>query len=288
MNIEKIAEKLKPLVPGQVQHWMRARELADPDLKALLEKQIISTAYRYLGDFHNKILLSLPPENKAKGAIDLGTILYDKERWPFGISTKELTQNMAVLGRSGAGKTNVAFHILQQLIARKIPFVFLDWKRTVRHLVPHLKDSINIYTAGRSLVEFPFNPFVVPPGVEKNVYVNQVVDIMSDAFTLGDGSRSLLRKAISTLYSQDNLSPTIKEIISEIENMPGKNRVGSWKISAMRALETMEFSDIGTVGQITQKELVSKLLHENTVIELDALSQESKKFLLPMLCLRMY
>ena len=143
MTIESVARKLQPLMPQQVQHWMRVRDTADQELKALIDKQIIAMAYRYLGDFHNRILLSLPPENKAKGSIDLGTVVYDKERWPFGISYGELIQNAAILGRSGAGKTNVAFHILKQLVARKIPFVFLDWKRTVRHLVPLLKSKVD-------------------------------------------------------------------------------------------------------------------------------------------------
>ena len=144
MNIEKIAAKLKPLTPEKISQLTKARDLADPELKDLLEKQIISTAYNIFGDFHNKILLSLPPENKAHGTISLGTILYDKEKWPLGISFKELTQHMAILGRSGAGKTNVTFNILGQLIDKKIPFVFLDWKRTVRHLIPSFKERINI------------------------------------------------------------------------------------------------------------------------------------------------
>ncbi len=267
---------------------MQARELADPDLRALIEKQIISTAYSRLGDFHNKMLLSLPPEKTAKGAIDLGTVIYEKEKWPFGISTNELMQNMAIVGRSGAGKINIAFHILQQLVARNIPFVFLDWKRTVRHLIPRLKKKISIYTPGRPLCKFPFNPFVVPPGVEANVYVNQLVDVMSEAFTLGDGSRSILRRVIAKLYSQDNLCPTIKNIIAEVEKISDKGRVGGWKITVMRALESIEFSDIAAQDRLSQEQLASNLLHENTVIELDALSQESKKFLMPLLCLWLY
>ncbi len=220
--------------------------------------------------------------------INLGTILYDKEKYPFGISTSELMQNMAVLGRSGAGKTNVSFHILSQLIAKKIPFVFLDWKRTVRHLIPLFKEKINIYTPGRSLSKFPFNPFVVPPGIEANVYINQVVDVMSEAFALGEGSRSVIRKAISMLYGQKNFCPTVNEIITEVEKMPEKDRMRGWKITAMRALESLEFSDLSSKDRISQEQLTSKLMHENTVIELDALAQESKKFLIPLLCLWLY
>lgn len=288
MNVEKIAKKLQPLIPYKVNQWIRAMELADPDLKTLIEKQIISTAYRTFGDFHNKILLSLPPENKAKGSINLGTILYDKEKWPLGLKYGELIQNAAILGRSGAGKTNVTFHILSQLLERSIPFVFMDWKRTVRHLIPNFKDKLNIYTPGRTLVKFPFNPFVVPPGIESNVYVNQLVDVMSQAFTLGDGSRSILRKAIASIYSHGNLCPTVADITKELEKVPDTGRIGGWKVTAMRALESLEFTGLSSSDQISQEQLAEKMLHENTVIELDALAQESKKFLIPILSLWLY
>ena len=288
MNHEKVAARLKPLIPDKIAHLLKARELADPELKTLIEKQIVSMAYQTFGDFHNKILLSLPPENKAKGSINLGTILYDKEKWPLGLSYGELIQNTAILGRSGAGKTNVTFHILSQLIEKKIPFVFMDWKRTVRHLIPNFKNKLNIYTPGRSLIKFPFNPFVVPPGIESNVYVNQLVDVMSQAFTLGDGSRSIMRKAITRLYVQGNLCPTAGDIIKELEKVSDTGRIGGWKVTAMRALESLEFADISSKDQISQEQLAEKMLHENTVIELDALAQESKKFIIPLLCLWLY
>ena len=288
MDIEKIAAKLRPLMPDKVSQWMKARELADPELKSLIEKQIISTAYKTFGDFHNKILLSLPPENKSNGPINVGTILYDKEKWPLGLTYGEMIQNTAILGRSGAGKTNVTFHILSRLIERGIPFVFMDWKRTVRHLIPNFNNKLNIYTAGRALSRFPFNPFVVPPGIESNVYIHQLVDVMSQAFTLGDGSRSILRKAIAAIYENGNLCPTAKDIITELEKVSDSGRVGGWKVTALRALESLEFSDISANNQISQQQLAQKMLHENTVIELDALGQESKKFLIPLLCLWLY
>ncbi|MFA6186363.1 MAG: DUF87 domain-containing protein [Phycisphaerae bacterium] len=288
MDIEKIAAKLRPLMPDKISQWMRARELADPELKSLIEKQIISTAYKAFGDFHNKILLSLPPESKSNCPINLGTIIYDKEKWPLGLAYGEMIQNTAILGRSGAGKTNVTFHILSQLIERKIPFVFMDWKRTVRHLIPNFNNKLNIYTPGRALSKFPFNPFVVPPGIEPNVYINQLVDVMSQAFTLGDGSRSILRKAIATIYENGNLSPTITDIITELGKVSDSGRIGGWKVTAMRALESLEFSDISSNDQISQQQLAQKMLGENTVIELDALGQESKKFLIPLLCLWLY
>lgn len=195
---------------------------------------------------------------------------------------------MAIFGRSGAGKTNVAFHILKQLAEKRIPFIFLDWKRTGRHLIPGLKGRANIYTPGRSLAKFPFNPFLAPPGIEPVFYINQVIDIMAEAYTLGNGSKNILQKTMAKFYDQGNLSPTVAEILEEVEKLPEKERVRGWKLSAIRALESLMFSDITAADSDSQQELVQKLLHENTIIELDALSQQGKKFLIPLLCLWLY
>ena len=275
-------------MPQEIHRWLQVRDMADPDLKALIDKQIISAAYKRLGDFRKKILLSLPPKQKIRGIFNLGTVLYEDEKWPAGISSSELMQNMAIFGRSGAGKTNVAFHLMEQLMEKKIPFLFLDWKRTARHLIPKFKDKINVYTPGRSLSKFVFNPFIPPPGLDPNVYVNHVVDILSEAYVLGEGSRSIIQKAIAACYQQDNLSPSVDEIIEKVEEMPSKGRIHGWKISALRALQSLKFSDIGTIDKISQQEVAQKLLQENTIIELDALSQSAKKFLVPLLCLWIY
>jgi len=77
-------------------------------------------------------------------------------------------------------------------------------------------------------------------------------------------------------------------VLKEVEKMPEKGRTHGWKISAVRALESLAFSDITAKGRVSQGELVRKLLHENTIIELDALAQGSKKFLIPLLCLWLY
>ena len=288
MDIEKLAQKLEPLIPDQVAHWLRVRYIADSDVRALIDKEIFGRAHELLGDFRKMILLSLPPKKKARGSIHLGTIIYEAEKWEFGISRAELLRNMGICGMSGSGKTNVAFHILEQLVEKKIPFLFWDWKRTARHLIPNIRGQVNIYTPGRKLSPFPFNPFIVPPGLESSVYVNQVVDVMADAYTLGDGSRSILQKAIASCYRAANHTPTVTHILAEVEKIPAKGRIGGWKISATRALESLEFSDITATDNTSQNVFANSLLDKNTIVELDSLAQGAKKFLIPMMCLWLY
>ena len=288
MEIKKLARKLEPLLPEEVQHWLRVRDLADPAIKDLVEKELISRAHDLLGDFRAKPLLSLPPPTKSKGSIHLGTILYEKKKWEFGISQAELLRNMAILGMSGSGKTNLAFHILEQLAKKRIAFLFLDWKRTARHLIPNLRSKARIFTPGRALSPFPFNPFIVPPGLEPPVYVNHVVDVMADAYTLGDGSRRILQKAIASCYLGGNHAPTPSQLLDAVEKIPGKERVGGWKISATRALESLAYSGLTGTDVKTQEEFAATLLDSDTIVELDGLAQGAKKFLVPLMCLWIY
>ena len=287
MDIEKILKKLRPLMSEQVRQWEQIRNSCDVDFRRALDTHIDSVAQDRFGGIDGKILLSHPPRAKAQGEINLGAFLYDKEKWPVGIAEHELLQNMAVFGRSGAGKTNFTFHLLNQLADKNINFLFLDWKMTARHLLPRLKRKVNVYTAGRSLSKLAFNPFVVPPGIESHVYISHLVDSLADSFTLGDGAKRILQKAIMNCCGAKDATPVVGKIIQAIDEIPGKGRVQGWKISALRAIESLEFAGIG-VEAVPQKTLVQRLLNESSIIELESLSANCKRFLVPLLCHWMY
>jgi len=213
MNVEKLLKKLYPLIPAKVKAWRRIRDTSEPSMIELIDQEVAGHAYQLLGDFNDKLLLSLPPPTLIKGDVELGTIIYEKPKWTAGIDHSEIMQNIGIFGRSGAGKTNVSFYILTQLIRQKIPFVFLDWKRTARHLLPNIKAKVNLYTPGKELSPFVFNPFVVPKEIEPASYINHVVDVLASAYTLGDGAKSIVQNAISSCYQAGNHSPTAHEVI---------------------------------------------------------------------------
>ena len=288
MDILRLARKLEPLIPEKIGHLLRARELADPELQTLIDRQIITLARQELGDYHDKLLLSLPPESKVKGALKLGRVVYEKEKWLAGITKAELLQNMAIFGRSGSGKTNCTFILLEQLAEKGIPFLYLDWKRTARHLLPRLGKKVKVYTLGRSLSPFPFNPFIPPPGLEKHLYINHVVDTLASAYTLGDGARSILQKALDTCYEDLDRWPSIEDVLKVVEEMETKERSSGWKISAIRALESVQYAQITNSDQNSQNALVENLCHGSTILELDGLNHGAKKFIIPLLCSWIY
>ncbi len=287
-DIETLASKLRPLAPSDVARWMRIRESADPETARLIEEQLRATARRLLGDPDNQILLSLPPAKLIAGPIKLGTVEYAGDRGHAGLSTGDILQNVAVFGRSGAGKTNAVFHILMQLADQGVPFLFLDWKRTARHWAPHLKTRPNIYTPGRPLSPLVFNPFTPPPALEPSTYIGLLVDVLADAYDLGDGAISILQEAIHACYTSGNLAPTAGQILDRIRGTAHKGRAQGWTASATRALQSIDFAGIASSDAHSQNELVQRLLHQSTIIELDGLSAASRRFLVPMLCLWLF
>lgn len=288
MTIEKLASKLQALRPAQVRRWREARALADPQLRAMLDQELAFEARRLLGSTDGRLLLSLPPPALSRGKFHVGTIQYERPKWGFGLNSSELLQGLAVFGRAGAGKTNAVFHLLLQLASKRVPFLFLDWKRTVRHLLPLMRTRPEFYTPGRSLSPLAFNPFMPPPGLEPRLYAHQLTDVLGAAYTLGEGARSLLQKVLMIFYERGNLAPSAKDVLDALHALPVTGRARQWHISAVRALEGLAYADLGSQSAKTQADWVASLLHGDTIIELDGLHIAARQFLVPTLFLWLY
>jgi len=64
-----------------------------------------------------QILLEPPPRELAFGEYSLGRVFYgERPLYAFGLRESEFIQHVGVFGRSGSGKTNIAFLILRELL----------------------------------------------------------------------------------------------------------------------------------------------------------------------------
>ena len=288
VDIRNVLRKLEPLLPGEVAEWRRNLDLLEPGSRIVLEKHIRSKAWELLGDVQSRLLLPPPPAQLCTGALNLGTVAYTRDLYPFNLRPEELLQNLAIFGRSGSGKTNIVFHLLQQLQRSGIPFLFLDWKRTARHLLPFLNGRTSLYTPGRSLSPIAFNPLLPPPAIEIPHYINLLVDVIAGAYSLGEGSKSLLQQALSKCYSDSKEWPTIERLEHVVAELPAQSRALGWKTSALRAIRSISFSRIASNTSQDQEETVRSFLRESTIIELNGLHESAKKFLIPIICLWIY
>ena len=202
---------------------------------------------------------------------------------PFGLSRSDLLQGIGIYGRSGSGKTNIVFGLLRQLGQQGIPFLFLDTKRTVRHLLPMLNRTTNLFTPGRSLSPLSFNPLIPPPGLELRAHVAQLVDALAASFTLGDGAKSLLQKLVLDAYGPSKPWPTVNSILHAARELDVQGRAVGWKASTVRALESLTFAGGFEAGSTDPSRLVDQLLGQNTILELDGLDENAQQFLVSTL-----
>lgn len=283
VSVDSALARLDPLMPDRARRWKRTLALTSGHSRTLVERQILST-YFHLLNGSSRFLLPPPPPSRP-GEFALGTVLYKEEAGTFSITRSDLLHHVAIFGRSGAGKTNIAYLLMSQLISARIPFLFLDWKRTARDLLPQHKGKIALFTAGRSVSPLPFDLFLLPPGMEKSTFVQMAVDVIAQAYTLGDGAKNLLTKAIASAMDRVE-NPSSRSVLDHLTALPVSGRSAGWKTSAVRAMESIVFTQ-GTATQSWTKP-EDKLLRMHTILELDAVTANYKQCLIPLLCLYLF
>jgi len=130
MKIEDVFYKLRPICGRQLDLLWQEYLVADPPLRKTIEKVLRVQLAKRLGEtFESEhVLLKPPPEELASGEYPAGTIHYgDNAYYEFGLKEEEFIQHIGIFGRSGSGKTNLAYLILQGLVRANKPFLVFDW-----------------------------------------------------------------------------------------------------------------------------------------------------------------
>jgi hypothetical protein len=291
MNIEEVFRKLRPIMGEQLDVLWQEYLVADTDTRQTVERMLrVMLAQRLAETFESEqVLLKPPPQDMAAGQYPVGMIHYGKDGfYPFGLREDEFIQHIGIFGRSGSGKTNLAYLLLHGLTKAGKPFLVFDWKRNYRDLIssPVFGDLV-IFTVGRSVAPFRFNPLIPPPGTQATVWLKKLIEIMCHAYFLGEGVTVLLMRAIDHLYrqaglytGQPNYYPTMADVRDWLLAYKAKGRESGWMESAMRAVEVLCFGEMGVVLNSPCPFDVAKLLDRRVILELDALTNADKIFLI--------
>jgi len=288
MDIERVFQKLRPVYGKRLDDLWRTFLLVDAKTRSLMEASLRAELADLGASFDDaEILLVPPPAERAAGDIPLGTVHYaGKPVCPFGVRVQELASHTFIGGRTGTGKTTICFSLLKGLAERGIPWLALDWKRNYRDLLglPGF-DKLDIYTVGRSVAPFSFNPLQPPPGTEALVHLKRLADILGHAYFLGEGVAYLLQEALNAVYTEAGVYegsgrwPTMADVRDWLLAYPAKGRQAAWMDSALRAVGVLCFGEMGRVLNARAPLDPAALLDRNVVLELDALSNSDKTFL---------
>lgn len=296
-DIDELFRKLKPVLGEEKLRklWLAYQTQTDPRSRSEILGYLNVLASEYLNDnFDRKILLDVPPAKLIRGEYPIGRIVHgEKEYHPFGLREKEWIQHVGIFGRSGSGKTNTVFVILWNLMQKKKPFLIFDWKRNYRDILAHkMGKDIKVYTIGRSVNPFFFNPLIPPRGTDPQVWLKKLIEIMCHAYFLGEGVSYLLQKAIDRTYSDFDVYsgnpekwPTFFDVKQSLESIPVKGRSAQWMDSTIRTLGVLCFGEFSRVLNSSQNSHIEELLNENAIFELDSLTNSDKTFFIEALLL---
>jgi hypothetical protein len=234
-----------------------------------------------------------PPsqEEISKGEIELGKVLYGKkELYPLFISKKDLLTHVGIFGSSGSGKTNIVHYLIKSLAFQNIPMLVFDFsKRNYRDLLtlPEIKDRIIVYTVGREVVPFRFNPLLPPEGVSVVQWMKEFAEIFDHAYWLLGGGRYVILKALNEIYSKVEI-PRLFDVKKWLENYSAvaiSPREKNWLATAMRPLESLCLRETGKIFDCDKGILPSSFFEDRkiTILELDALSSDDKTFLIEII-----
>jgi Holliday junction resolvase-like predicted endonuclease len=267
--------------------WSAYLADSDADGKADIEQTLELLAVKHLGADYNVDRAPFPPPTRAfasSGDIKVGTIWYaDSPMYPFYLKSPRLKEHVIIAGRSGSGKTNLTFVLMQGIMARGIKVLALDWKRGYRDLMA-LHPDLRVYTIGRNISPFRFNPLIPPAGCEPHIWIKLIVDVIAGAYFGGEGVISLLVGGLDHLYSQAGIFdeqhtrwPTIEDLLAWLRTARLKGRAAMWQASAERILLAMTYGEFGAVVNTQDNSHVAELLDHNVVLEMDGLSGSSDR-----------
>ncbi len=117
-----------------------------------------------------------------------------------------------------------------------------------------LYPELRVYTVGRGICPFRFNPLIPPSGCEPHIWIKLIVDVMASAYLGGEGVISLLVAGLDHLYRQAGVFdkqqshwPTIQDLLIWLKTVKLKGRAAMWQASAERILLGMTYGEFGAV-----------------------------------------
>ena len=287
-QVRDLCRKLKPVIGEQADRIWMAYVAEDETGKEQIRDYLeLLYAQKFQGHLESDGPGLIPPKAEdAEGEYRMGNVAYNgKALFPFGLRENEWTQHLGVFGRSGAGKTNLGFLIVQQLQEQKKPFLLFDWKRNYRDLLalPGFED-VAVYTIGRAVSSLSFNPLIPPPETNPQTWLKKLISVVAHAYLLGDGVIFLLQEAIDHVYREHGVYegkveqwPTFRDVYDYLRGRDSPGREAGWMSSAMRALSSLCFGEMDVLVNQGSDDLI-KLLDRPVILELDALTQSDKVF----------
>jgi hypothetical protein len=279
-DIEEVCKKLKPVIGNKADKlWYmylaedeKGRRDLTLDIEIIAEKLLKKDALT-----KQAILLEPPSVNDASGLFLLGDVVYnDKKLHPLYLQPEDFIKQIGIFAVTGEGKTNLAYLLALQLLKFKIPFIVIDWKRSWRNLLslqdkfPELK-QVQVYTIGRDILPFLWNPFRQPPGSDKELWISTIAEVLEKSHISGPGVAYYFNRIYSKLFKGlgNDFYPNFFDGLKELEIMRAYERELRWKQTALRIFSSFTLGPASKVFNARNPIKLEQLLDKPVILELD-------------------
>ena len=306
MMPEELFEKLAPILGPKARKLYIAWMLADKEEKEDLEQYLKMLYVKHLEPMPGatKVLLTPPPSNLCTGAIPVGMVLYNGQPLhEFCLRESELAQHIAVFGRTGSGKTNTVRFLLKGFARQRKPFLIFDWKKDYSQMDfdevfagTGIRDQdILVLPVGKlSHACLKLNPLIPPPSTSPDIWVKQLCEILTHAYMGGPGFESIFLKAIDHCYEARGIYqggkdyPTFNDVKEYLKCNKFSGREAMWMQSVMRTINSICYGGMSSTVNAEQPHDIATLLGKNIILELDALGNTDKTFLVEAIMLYLH
>lgn len=279
-DIEEICKKLKPAIGDKAEKlWYMYLAEDDKGRKDLaLDIEIIAEKLLKKDSLSKQeILLNPPSKNDSHGSFLLGEVVYNHEKLnPLYLRPEDFIRQIGIFAVTGEGKTNLSYLLALQLLKFKIPFMVIDWKRSWRNLLslqdkfPELK-QVQVFTIGRDVLPFLWNPFRQPPGSDKQLWISTIAEALEKSHLSGPGVAYYINKIYSKLLSRlsGDFYPNFFDGLKEIENIKAYERELRWKQTALRIFNSFTMGSASKAFNTRNPIKLENLFDKPVVLELD-------------------
>jgi len=289
-EFKELLAKLRPVI-GEMADAFWLATLLDPAQEKDIHAVAQAMAAELLDESYigRNILLEPPPRDKVKGEYRLGTITYaNKPVCSFGLRQDDIPQHIAILGRSGAGKTNVSYLLVWNLLRAGKPFMVLDWRGTYKHFQnrPEGRDIL-FFTLGEEK-SLCFNPLDPPPNLsesQQQAYLRDIVSVICTTYLPGHhllstrGVEYFFLKALDYLGATNDRAIIFKDIHNYMQSYPIDSREKDWKVSALNILFKLTTGPIGRLTNSDSSTTLADILDKPVILELTGLGSETDRSL---------
>lgn len=287
-QVYEICQKLKPIIGKKADKlWFMYLAEDEKGRKTLaLDIEIAAEKILKNAPLINESILLQPPTSKTSGEFLIGDIIYNNKKIStLYLKSEDFIKQVGIFSITGEGKTNLALLMVLQLLKKRIPFIVVDWKRSWRSILslsdkfPEL-NNLQIFTVGRSINPFYWNPFRPPPNIHHETWISVVTEVLEKSHLGGLGVADIFIKIYEKLFrefklknnhknSNDTMYPNFFDGARILDKVKAYGRELLWKQSASRIFKSFTFGPSSKAFNSRHPIKLENLLEKPVILELD-------------------